>query len=84
MASDNSLANLQNRNIPIQSDVIVPKEELLHRPIFIEAHLKKKDAIQRYGTYGRCISFSDVIREFRCSKAKAQCILKDCCRQGIG
>jgi hypothetical protein len=32
---------------------------------------------------GQGISFSDVIREFRCSKTNAQRILKDCCHRRI-
>jgi predicted transcriptional regulator len=30
MAFDNPAANPQNRNVPIQSEVIVPKDELVH------------------------------------------------------
>jgi hypothetical protein len=86
MASDNLLAYLQNRNVLIQSEGIVPNDELVHGRILSKRISKKKVeelAIQRYGTCGRGISFSDVITLFRCSKAKAQRILKDCCRQGI-
>jgi hypothetical protein len=86
-ATDNSLANLQNRNVLIQSEGIVPNDELVHMPI-LSKHISKKKveelAIQRYGTCGRGISFSDVIMEFRCSKDKAQRILKDCCHQRMG
>jgi hypothetical protein len=39
-------------------------------------------AIQKYRTCGQGIDFSDVM-EFRCSKANAQRILKDCCMQRI-
>src|SRR5215467_12958805 len=35
MASDNSISNPQNRNVPIHSEVIVPIEELVHTSILI-------------------------------------------------
>lgn len=68
MAFNNPAANPQNKNVPIHSEVIVPKEELV--PIFIEAHLKKKDAIQRYGTYGRCISSLMLLGNFAAPRLK--------------
>ena len=86
MASDNLLAYLQNRNVLIQSEGIVPNDELVHGGRLSKRISKKKVeefAIQRYGTCGRGISFSDVITLFHRSKAKAQRILKDCCQQGI-
>ena len=85
MASDNSIANPQNRNVPIHSEVIVPKEELVHILILSKRISKKKIeelAIQKYRACGQGIDFSDVT-EFRCSKANAQRILKDCCVQRI-
>ena len=86
MASDNSIANLQNRNVPIHSWVIAPNEELVHTSILSKRISKKKIeelATQRYRTCGKGISFSDVMK-FYCSKAKAQRVLKDCCRQRMG
>ncbi len=77
--------NPQNRNVPIQSGVNVPKEELVHIPILSKRISKKKIedlAIQKYRACGQGIDFSDVM-EFRCSKANAQRILKDCCVQRI-
>ena len=83
----NSAGNPQNRNLPIYSEVIVPKEELVHTRILSKRISKKKIeelAIQKYKTCGKGIDFSDVIEEFHCSKTKAQRILKDCCHQTIG
>jgi hypothetical protein len=85
-ASDNSLANLQNRNVPIQSEGIVPNDGLVHSghsPNHISKKKVEEFAVQRYGTCGQGIDFSDVSREFHCSKPKAQRILKDSCQQGI-
>ena len=82
---DNPVANPQNMNVPIQSEAIVPKDELVHTRIILKRISKKKIeelAIQRYRTCGKGISFSDVMK-FYCSKAKAQRILKDCCHQRI-
>ena len=84
MSFNNPAAN-QNRNVPIHSEVIVPKEELVHIPILSKRISKKKIeelAIQKYRACGQGIDFSDVI-EFRCSKSNAQRILKDCCMQRI-
>jgi hypothetical protein len=55
MASDNLLANLQNRNVPIQSEGVVPNDELVHRPILSKRISKKKIeelSIQQYRIYG--------------------------------
>jgi hypothetical protein len=78
MAFDNLAANPQNKNVPIQSEVIVPKDELVHTRILSKRISKKKIeevAIQKYRTCGKDIDFSDVIKEFHCSKAKSQRIL---------
>ena len=86
MSFNNPAANPQNRNVPIHSEVIVPKEELVHIPILSKRISKKKIeelAIQKYRACGQGIDFSDVM-EFSCSKANAQRILKDCCQQRIG
>src|SRR5215472_19225610 len=80
-----SFNNPQNRNVPIRSEVIVPKEELVHTSILSKRISKKKIeelAIQKYRTCGKGIDFSDVMK-FSCSKTKAQRILKDCCQQRI-
>jgi hypothetical protein len=85
MAFDSG-ANHQDRNVPIQYDRIVPKDELVHTYILCKRISKKKIeelAVQKYRTCGNGIDFSDVM-EFRCSKTKAQRILKDCCQQRIG
>lgn len=85
MAFVNPVANPQNMNVPIQSEVIVPKDELVHTRILLKRIPKKKIeelAIQKYIACGKGIYFSDVMK-FRCSKTKAQRILKDCCRQRI-
>ena len=77
MSFNNPAAN-QNRNVPIHSEVIVPKEELVHIPILSKRISKKKIeeiAIQKYRVCGQGIDFSDVM-EFHCSKANAQRILK--------
>ena len=86
MVFDNPVANPQNMNVRIQSEVIVPKDELVHKRILLKRIPKKKIeelAIQKYKTCGKGIDFSDVIEEFHCSKTKAQRILKDCCHQTI-
>jgi hypothetical protein len=85
MVFDNSVSNAQNMNVPIQSDIIVPKDELVHTHFLLKRIPKKKIeelAIQKYLTCGKGIDFSDVMK-FRCSKTKAQRILKDCCQQRI-
>jgi hypothetical protein len=85
MAFVNPVANPQHMNVPIQSEVIVPKDELVHKHISLKRIPKKKIeelAIQKYITCGKGIDFSDVMK-FRCSKTKAQRILKDCCQQRI-
>src|SRR5215470_13369360 len=85
MSFNNPAANPQNRNVPIHSKVIVPKEELVHTSILSKRISKKKIeeiAIQKYRTCGQGIDFSDVM-EFHCSKVNAQRILKDCCVQRI-
>jgi hypothetical protein len=84
MAFNNPAAN-QKRNVPIQSEVIVPKEELVHTSILSKRISKKKIeelAVQKYRACGQGIDFSDVM-ELPCSKANAQRILKDCCGQRI-
>jgi hypothetical protein len=84
MSFNNRAAN-QNRNVPIHSKVIVPKEELVHIPILSKRISKKKIeelAIQKYRACGQGIDFSDVM-ELQCSKANAQRILKDCCGKRI-
>jgi hypothetical protein len=81
MASDNSIANPRNWNVPIHSWVIVPNEELVHTSILSKRISKKKIveiAVQKYRACGQGIDFSAVM-EFRCSKANAQRVLKDCC-----
>ena len=68
-----SFNNPQNRNVPIQFEGIVPKEELVHKPILSKRISKKKIeeiAIQKYRACGQGIDFSDVM-DFRCSKANA-------------
>jgi hypothetical protein len=85
MVFDNPVSNPQNMNVPIQSNMIVPKDELVHTRIILKRIPKKKIeelAIQKYITCGKGIDFSDVMK-FRCSKTKAQRILKDCCQQRI-
>jgi hypothetical protein len=85
MAFDSG-ANHQDRNVPIQYEGIVPKDELVHTCILWKRISKKKIeelAIERYRTCGNGIDFSDVM-EFHCSKTKAQRILKDCCQPRIG
>jgi hypothetical protein len=75
----------QNRNVPIDSGLIVPKGELVHISILSKRISKKKIeelAVQKYRACGQGIDFSDVM-DFRCSKANAQRILKDCCLQRI-
>jgi hypothetical protein len=61
MASVNSLPDLRNRNVPIQSEGIVPKDELVHTHILSKRISKKKIeelVIQKYGTCGQGILFS--------------------------
>jgi hypothetical protein len=85
MAFVNSVANPQNMNVPIQSEVIVPNDELVHTRILLKRIPKKKIeelAIQKYRICGQGIDFSDIMK-FSCSKTKAQRILKDCCKQRI-
>src|SRR5215469_6775565 len=85
MAFNNPAGNRQNRNVPIHYGLIVPKGELVHTFILSKRISKKKIeelAIQKYRACGQGIDFSDVM-EFRCSKANAQRILKDCCGQRI-
>jgi hypothetical protein len=57
LASDNSLANLQNRNVPIQ---LTSDDELVHGPILSKRISKKKVeelAIQKYRICGKGILF---------------------------
>jgi hypothetical protein len=85
MTFDNPITDPQNRNVPIHSGMIVPIEELVHTCILSKRISKKKIeeiAVQKYRACGQGIDFSDVM-EFRCSKANAQRILKDCCLQRI-
>ena len=85
MTFDNPIADPQNRNVPIQSERIVLKDELVHRPILSKRISKKKIeeiAVQKYRTCGKGIDFYDVM-EFHCSKPNAQRILKDSCQQRI-
>ena len=85
MSFNNPAANPQNGNVPIHSGLIVPKGELVHTRTLSKRISKKKIeelAIQKYRACGQGIDFSDVM-EFRCSKANAQRILKDCCVQRI-
>jgi hypothetical protein len=84
MVFDSSGKPNQVSNVPIQHDGIVPKDELAHTYTFRRRISKKKIeelAIQKYTRCGKGIDFSDVVKEFGCSKAKAQRILKDCCQQ---
>ena len=86
MVFDNPVANPQNMNVPIQSEVIVPKDELVHTRILLKRIPKMKIeelAIQKYIACGKGIDFSDVMK-FGYSKTKVQRILKDCCQQRIG
>ena len=85
MVFDNPVSNPQNINVLIQSEAIVPKEDLVHTRILLKRISKTKIeelAFQKYITCGRGIDFSDVMK-FSCSKTKAQRILKDCCQQRI-
>ena len=66
----NPVSNPQNMNVPIQSEVIVPKDELVQTRILLKRIPKKKLeelAIQKYITCGKGIDFSDVMK-FSCSK----------------
>jgi hypothetical protein len=84
MEFDNSGASHQDRNVPIQSDGIVPKDELVHTFMYRKRIPKKKIeelAIQKYRKYGKGNDFKDVVLEFGCSKKKAQRVLKDCCQR---
>src|SRR5215469_15813129 len=85
MAFNNPAGNPQNRNVLIQSGLIVPKAELVYTSILSKRISKKKIeelAVQKYRACGQGIDFSDVM-ELSCSKANAQRILKDCCGQRI-
>src|SRR5215471_6011833 len=79
------LTNLQNRNVPIQSEEIVPNDGLVHSG-YSPRRISKKEveelAVQKYTTCGQGIDFSDITKEFGCSKAKAQTKLKYYRRQG--
>jgi len=85
MAFDSSLTNLQNRNVLIQPEGIVPNDELVDRPI-LSKRISKKEieelAVQRYRTCGQGIDFSDITKNFGYSKDKAQSRLKYYSRQG--
>jgi hypothetical protein len=84
MALDNLRANHQDRNVSIQPDWIVPKDELVHIFKFRKRISKKKIeeiAIHKYRKCGKGIDFKDVVREFGCPKKKAQRVLKDCCQR---
>jgi hypothetical protein len=87
MAFVNSGDHHRVKNVPIQSDGIVPKDELAHTYTFLKRISKKEIgelAIQKYTVCGKGIDFSDVVTEFGCSKTKAQRILKDSCQQRMG
>ena len=77
------VADHQSNNVPIQYGEIVPKDELVHPYTRISKKKIEKLPIQKYRTCGKGIGFSDIM-EFRCSKSRAQRILKDCCQQRIG
>ena len=60
MTYDESLANLQNRNVPIQFEEYVPNDELVHGPILSKRISKKKVeelAIRKYRICGKGILF---------------------------
>src|SRR5215813_9432540 len=85
--SDNSLAKLQlNKNVPIQSEWTVPNDGLVHSghsPKRISKKEIEELAVQKYRRCGQGIDFSDITRQFRCPKDKAQRKLKCQCRQRI-
>ena len=83
MAFNNSVTHSQEKNVPIQSEVIVPKDGLVHTYTRISKKKIEELAIQKYRTCGKGIDFSDVMG-FRRSKSRAQRILKDCCQHRIG
>jgi hypothetical protein len=69
----------------MQSEENVPNDGLVHSghsPKRISKKIVEEFAVQRYRKCGQGIDFSDVSREFECSKPKAQRILKDSCQQG--
>jgi hypothetical protein len=74
------------RNAPITTGENVPLSELGHSSCRRREYIRKRKieelAIEKYKTTGKGIAFTDVTREFTCSK-KAQRILKDCCNEAI-
>jgi hypothetical protein len=82
----NELQNDCIENVPTQGDGIVLKDDLVHTLMYSKRIPKKKIeelAVQKYRGCGKGIDFSDVM-EFRCSKTRAQRILKDCCQRSMG
>jgi hypothetical protein len=71
-----------SKNVPIQSEDIVPNEQLVHVLPFRNRISKtkiEKLAVEKYKRCGKGVSFNDIINQFGCTKTKAQRILKDCC-----
>ena len=83
MTSDNSLNHLStSTHVPIANDKIVPFDELVHKPYYskpISQKALEQFALVKYRSCGRGLTFSDVEKEFSCSKRKAQCKLKRSC-----
>lgn len=55
------------KNVPVQYDGIVPKDDLVHTFMYRKRISKKKieePAVQKYPKCGKDIDFKDVVREF--------------------
>jgi hypothetical protein len=75
-----------SKNVPIQSEHIVPNEQLVHilscRKRISKTEIERL-AVAKYKRCGKGIGFSDIVNQFGCSKTKAQRILKDCCSKRV-
>ena len=72
--------------VPIQSEHIVPNEQLVHILPFRKRISKteiERLAVEKYKRCGKGITFMDIVNKFGCSKTKAQRILKDCCSKRV-
>jgi hypothetical protein len=71
---------------PIQSEHIVPNEQLVH-VLSYQKRISKTEierlAVEKYKRCGKGVSFNDIINHFGCSKTKAQRILKHCCSKRV-
>ena len=80
----NIISNAENG--PIDKFENRPFEQLVHshgRGKWIRHKELKELALKKYHINGRGITFTDVVEEYGCSKAKAQLRLKNGCKENV-